>query len=107
MITDSDFYQELGRVPDLPPHLYGKVRKEIRRGRVLPRALFAAAAALILMVGSLGLWRASKTNEPVALSTEVTEELQSLNSYVNGSSIHQDLEAYAFYEGEMSSEETR
>jgi hypothetical protein len=103
MTISNDFYQELGRVPDLPPRLYGTIRRRIRRASLLPRTIMALAAALILAIGAIGLWHTPKGTDAVALSPDVAEELQSINEYCNGKSIKQDLEAYAFYEGEIAS----
>ena len=110
MTNDNDFYQELGRVPGLPPHLYGNIRRRIGRQALFMRAAYALAAALVLTVGTTGFWATHQglgpaTTAAVAssqVSPEVAEELQSVHDYCNGENLKQDVESYAYYDGDVA-----
>ena len=101
MTTDYEVFQEIGRVPALPPYLYKNIDKEVRRRSFFARSVMALAAALVLSICSTSFWFAhERTNG--AISAELADELQTVSDYANGESLNNDLALYAFYEGETS-----
>jgi hypothetical protein len=101
MTNDNDFFQELGRVPDLPPNLYHTIQRKIRRRSQVSRSLLALAAALVLALGATTFWGTSKGFD-TTVSAEVADELQTVHDYCNGQSINQELQTYAYYDGDIS-----
>ena len=97
MIAEKEFYQELGRVPEVPHNLYENVRRKIRRQTLFLRTVLALAATVIIAVGAGGVLVAHK--ETVRnLSPEVAEDLQIMHNYLTGKDLDLESESYALYE---------
>lgn len=75
MTNEKNFYQELGRVPDVPDGLYGLASGKIHRQAVLARAVVAVAALFIVAAGTTGVLIVHKGNNR-GLSVEAADELQ-------------------------------
>jgi hypothetical protein len=99
MTNERDFYQELGRVPEVPRVLYEKVDRTVRRQAVFSRAVVAVAALFIVALGTTGVLFVRKGNERI-VSPEVVAELQSVHNYLTGRDLDKEYESYALYEGE-------
>jgi hypothetical protein len=99
MITEKDFYGELGRVPELPPGLFEKIDGRIRRRRTFIRTAFALAATVIIAVGTTGVWVAQRERDR-SFSPEIAAELQSIKSYFAGEDIEGVTASLVLYEGE-------
>ena len=104
MITEQEFYQELGRVPELPNTIYDNIHRRIRRHTIIFRTVLALAATLIIAVGATGILvtRDAGNASVVGLSPEVISELQTIRSYLTGEDLDQQSESYALYEGAMA-----
>jgi hypothetical protein len=99
MINEQDFYRELGKVPELPHDFYAIVRRKIRRRIVFSRTALALAATFILAIGTTGILVTHQRND-LSLSSEVAEELQTVDNYLTGEDLDQEYASYALYEGE-------
>ncbi len=93
MIAEKEFYQELGRAPEVPHNLYENVRRKIRRQTLFLRTVLALAATVIIAVGVLVAHKETVRN----LSPEVAEDLQIMHDYLTGKDL--ESESYALYEG--------
>lgn len=99
MINERDFYRELGIVPELPHDFYAIVRRKIRRRIVFSRTALALAATFILAIGTTGILVTHQRND-LSLSSEVADELQTVDNYLTGEDLDQEYASYALYEGE-------
>jgi hypothetical protein len=101
MTTEKYFYEELARVPELPPQLYSGIKDSIRRHTLLMRTVVSLAAMLVLTIG-VTTTLVSVNRSAAAISPEVASELQSIKDFGDGNDIPKDLATYAFYEGDPS-----
>jgi hypothetical protein len=101
MTTENDFFEELALTPELPPHLYGNIRRRIRRNGLLVRTALSLAATVVLTVGITGLLVSGNRNS-ATITPEVASELQSIKDFGNGADIPKNLETYAFYDGDVA-----
>jgi hypothetical protein len=98
-MNEREFYEELGRVSEPPPYLYGKIYRQLQRRTTIMRTVFMLAATLILAVGTSGvLYLHHEAGQ--ALSPEVSEELQIIHGYFAGEDIEQASLSYAIEDGE-------
>jgi hypothetical protein len=102
MITEREFYDELGRVSQVPAGLYENVRTKIRHQAVFHRTVLALAATLILAIGTTGVLITYKRNVQ-KFSPDVATELQAVRSYLNGEDLDQEYKSYVLYEEETAS----
>jgi hypothetical protein len=98
MANEQDFYRELADVPELPPDLFDDIRHRINRRALIKRSLFALAASLVLVIGSLQVVTMQPSRGTI-VQPEVASELQTIHDYLNGSDLEGDLELYAVVEG--------
>jgi hypothetical protein len=101
MTNENYFYEELARVPELPPHLYTGIRRNIRRHTLFIRTAVSLAATLLLTIGITAMFVPGRSSA-VAISPEVASELLSIREFGSGSDISKDIETYAFYDGDLS-----
>jgi hypothetical protein len=95
MTNEKEFFKELGSVPNLPPDIYGVIHGRIRRGKIVERTIFALAATLVIAIGTTAFFLSEKAaGNTVAVATEVAGELQSVNDYLNGNDLDEELQAY-------------
>lgn len=99
MMNENKFYDELGRVPELPTGLYEDIHRKIRHRVVFPRIVLALAATIILAIGTTGIVITHKGNVQ-SFSPDVVTELQTVHSYLNGEDLDQEYKSYVLYEGE-------
>jgi hypothetical protein len=99
MNRENNFFEALGRVPELPEGLYQGIAGRIRRRKLLTRTFYAAAATLIMALGTAGFFLIGQT-EQYAVSSEAASELQTVRDYLNGTDLDQELQAYAVYYNE-------
>jgi len=97
-IDDRELGQYLGDTPPLPEPLYAGVERGIRRDRRRRTLSWAAAAVLVLALGTGG-WLGGIGGGPApaaqAQSEELADELYDICGYLNGSSVDQELETFA------------
>ena len=98
MNDETSFYRELGTVPELPADCYTAVEREIRRKKTVPRILFALAASIVLVIGSLQI---VTHNQPQnnGIQEDVASELQIISDYLNSNDLEGDIDLYAVVEG--------
>jgi hypothetical protein len=101
MKTEKTFFEELARTPELPPYLYNNIKHAIGRRTMFMRTVVSLAATVVLAVGITAMFF-SPDRGGESISAEVASELQAIKDFGNGSDIPKDLEAYTFYEGELS-----
>jgi hypothetical protein len=94
---EENFLQALSRVPEMP-ECYENVMRRIRKRNATMRTLWAAAASLLIAATSVLYLELSKNQ---AVPMEVVEELQSIQSHVNGEDIHQELVSYSLVSEEI------
>ncbi|MGA2507212.1 MAG: hypothetical protein ABSF80_07030 [Chitinispirillaceae bacterium] len=99
MMNENKFYDELGRVPELPPGLYENIHRKIRHRVVFHRTVLALAATFILAIGTTGVLISHKGNVQ-GFSPDVVTELQDVHGYLNGEDLDQEYKSYVLYEGE-------
>ena len=92
------FYQEIANVPELPPDLYRRIERKIRRRLYFRNLVYALAASIVILVGTFGMItiNSPRSNE---LQPEVASELQIIHDYLNSSDLEGDLALYAVVEG--------
>ncbi len=94
----EEFYHRLSDVPPVPDSLYSRIEKKIRRNRTVTSLMLALAASLIITVG-ITSYTIYQTNEQISSSSrvsseEIIDELQTLNEFVNGNSLDDEMEMY-------------
>jgi hypothetical protein len=99
MIQEKEFIQELGAVPPLPDSLYDTITTRIKRRAVVTRSVLAAAAALVLALGSTMTYLFAPVKE-MPVSQELVSELQTIHDYLNGNDLDQELQVYVVYYNE-------
>lgn len=97
-MNEDKFYNELGNVSEPAEDLFAKIEKKIERRKGVSRKFYALAASVILI---LSLFvnnenNSSKVSSTIAVSDEVIEELQIIDDYLNGSSIDDEMDMYAY-----------
>lgn len=98
MITEKEFFEELGRVPALPAETFDTIRGTIARRRNVARALYSLAATLVIALGMTFAFLArSDTAVAGAPAAEAASELQTVHDYLNGNDLDQELQVYAVY----------
>jgi hypothetical protein len=87
-------------IPELPDHLYGGVRQGIDRKTTVRRTAWAVAASLVVMVTAFSAaHRFGPQDAPLAASVaDVSEELNTVDSYINSNVYKEDDDSYAYYE---------
>jgi hypothetical protein len=85
--------QILSDTPALPETIYPAVMGPIRRRTVLTRTLLAMAACLVMTVGIVS-YKIGSGKPPVAVSPEVEEELQWVQSFLTGENLEQQYAQY-------------
>ena len=96
MISEKEFFTKLADVPDLPAGLYGKIDRTVRRRHAVRLSAFALAAGLAVAVGVSAMFFSSRPGG--AVPPELADELQSVNEYVNGGDLDQELAMDILYE---------
>jgi hypothetical protein len=99
MNREKEFFEELGRVPELPDGLFRGIGGRIRQRKLLMRTLFATAATIAITLGTTGFFLADQAKGK-AVSPEVISELQTVHDYLNGTDLDQELQAYAVFYNE-------
>ncbi len=98
-MKEEKFYQELSEVPPVPDSIYSAVAKDIRRRKSIRKTVWALAACLILAIGISSYYSFQNNEQSVAssqeLSEEIIDELQTLNEFVNGNSLDEEVALYA------------
>ena len=89
-----EFYEEIGRVPEVPAYMYGGVRGRVRHRRIVGRSVLALAATLVLAVGTSGVFMATHRGDK-GVSVEVADELQTVHGYLCGEDLDQESQVYA------------
>ncbi|HLV31767.1 MAG TPA: hypothetical protein VKY57_09385 [Chitinispirillaceae bacterium] len=98
MRQEKLFYEELAKAPPLPSDIYNNIQKEISHNNTIKQTLFAFAASIVLILGSLQIITHQKTDN-TTIQPEVASELQTIRDYLNGDDIHQDFDLYAVVDG--------
>jgi len=99
MNREKDFFEALGRVPELPEGMYEGIAGRIRKQKLLARAYYAVAATLVMALGATGFFLTNQT-ERSAVPSEVASELQTVRDYLNGSDLNEELQVYTVYYNE-------
>ena len=98
-MKQEEFYSRLSEVPPVPDSIYPAVEKKIRQQWAVRKTVWALAACLILAIGIIGYTSFQNREQPVAssqeLSEEIIDELQTLNEFVNGNSLDEEMAMYA------------
>jgi hypothetical protein len=87
-----EMQKSLSEVPEIPSELFGKIQKKIYSKKRNLTLLYAVAASLLLLLGSLSI---VLHRHDTTINEEVADELQMLHDYVNGNDLDNDLETYA------------
>jgi len=103
MISEKEFYKELGSVPPPPSDIYPAIGRRVRQGAYIKRSIMALAASLVLALG-LTLFTMKQKTPQAALSPEVTEELQIVRDYLNGVGIEDEFNTYAVVSVDFTSQ---
>jgi hypothetical protein len=96
MNREKEFFEALGRAPELPEGLYQGIAGRIRQRQRFTRAFFAAAATLVIALGAAGFFITGQT-ERNAVSSDVAIELQTIHDYLNSNDLNEELQVYAVY----------
>ena len=95
-LLPKKFLDELADIPSLSPSLYSAIRRRIDRKRTILRTVWAVAASLILMVTAFQVTRLfAPANASVA---EASEELSTVDSYINSDVYRENDNSYGYYE---------
>jgi hypothetical protein len=90
------FLDDLADIPSLSPSLYAGIRRRIKRKTAIVRTVWAVAASLIIMVTAFQVTRlVPPANASVA---EASEELSTVDSYINSDVYRENDNSYGYYE---------
>jgi hypothetical protein len=92
----AGFIGDFADIPDVPGHLYGRLRHGIDRRVAVRRTLWAVAASLIIMVTAFSVAHLSRPQ--IASVAEAEEELSTVDSYINSNVYTEDDNSYVYYE---------
>lgn len=98
----EEFYQKLSEVPDLPD-IFPQIETTLQRRRNIRRYVLAVAAALTMTISLISYIQfnfQSETKNEIAytaqeLPLEITEELQIISDFFDGSTIDEEMSIYA------------
>lgn len=98
---DTQFQSSLSSTPALPGDLYPRIRQGIQHKTAVSRSVIAIAASLLISVAVIGYHvvapiRAVPSFAGTVMTPDIiTEDLQSIVSYINSSDLDSQMVAYA------------
>lgn len=96
MNREKEFFESLGRVPELPEGLYQGIAGRIRQRKLITRTFVAIAATMVMALGITSVLLTGQTGRNAG-SWEVATELQTVHDYLNGNDLNEELKVYAVY----------
>jgi hypothetical protein len=93
MRDESKFYAELAHVPEMPDYLYRTISRTIVRRRIIIRSVWSICSCLVLALGGAFILPAVQSPVP---SAEIQTEIQEMQSYLNGDSLADEINQFAY-----------
>jgi hypothetical protein len=109
-MKQEEFYRTLSEVPQVPASIFPGIEQAIRRAHTRSSRIRALAACFILAAGitSIALYSGkgvSPSDKSVLTATvrsdELLDELQTINQFINGSTLSDEMESYSLVSLEL------
>jgi hypothetical protein len=87
---ETQLKESLEQTPPLPETIYPALLHRLRRRSAIIKAVWSVAATIVVAVG-IGGYQYTKSTR---LSTDVSDEIQYVGTYLNGDDVANDVDEY-------------